>query len=42
VRHPGNTIIVSLDHERYRKLIIEVSDPDAIVAELQRAIDRGV
>lgn len=38
VRHPSNTIIVSLDHERYRKLIIEVKDPAAVVSELQRAI----
>jgi hypothetical protein len=35
VRHPANTIIVSLDHERYRKLIIEVKDPGAVVAQLQ-------
>lgn len=38
VRHPAGTIIVSLDHERYRKLIIEVDDPNAVVAQLQRAI----
>ena len=38
VRHPANTIIVSLNHERYRKLIIEVNDPSAVVAQLQRAI----
>ena len=38
VRHPANTIIVSLDHERYRKLIIEVKDPGAVVAQLQSAI----
>jgi len=34
VRHPANTIIVSLNHERYRKLIVEVADPSAIVARL--------
>jgi len=38
VRHPADTIIVSLDHERYRKLIIEVKDPGAVVAQLQGAI----
>jgi hypothetical protein len=37
VRHPTSTIIVSLDHERYRKLIIEVSDPGATVALLRDA-----
>jgi hypothetical protein len=29
VRHPEHTIIVSLAHERYKKLIVEVADPDA-------------
>jgi hypothetical protein len=37
VRHLHNTIIVSLDHERYRKLIIEVADPIAAVARLRDA-----
>jgi hypothetical protein len=34
VRDPANTIIVSVDHERYKKLIIEVPDPTAAVARL--------
>jgi hypothetical protein len=37
VRQLANTIIVSLDHERYRKLIIEVADPSATVARLRDA-----
>lgn len=37
VRHPDNTIIVSLDHERYRKLIVEVENPAATVARLRDA-----
>jgi hypothetical protein len=37
VRDPANTIIVSLEHERYRKLIIEVADPSATVALLRGA-----
>lgn len=37
VRHPANTIIVSLDHERYRKLIVEVEDPAATVSRLRDA-----
>ena len=37
VRQLSNTIIVSLDHERYRKLIIEVADPSATVVLLRGA-----
>jgi hypothetical protein len=36
VRDPAKTVIVSLDHERYKKLIIEVADPDAVVATLRK------
>jgi hypothetical protein len=39
VRDPANAIIVSLDHERYRKLVIEVADPLGAV-ELLRAAAR--
>jgi hypothetical protein len=35
VRHPDRTIIVSLEDERYRKLIIEVEDPAAATALLR-------
>jgi hypothetical protein len=41
VRHPEQTVIVSLDHERYRKLIIEVDDPRAVVERLRAARPRG-
>jgi hypothetical protein len=41
VRHPASTIIVSLDHERYRKLIIEVEDPHAVAARLQALLKAG-
>ena len=34
----ANTIIVSLEHERYKKLIVEVADPDATAAALQTAL----
>ena len=37
VRDPASTIIVSLDHERYKKLIVEVADPEAVVASLRHA-----
>ena len=35
VRNPANAIVLSLDHERYKKLIVEVADPAAAVALLQ-------
>lgn len=38
VRDPARTIIVSLDHERYKKLILEVADPLATVAQLRAAL----
>jgi hypothetical protein len=38
VRHPEQTIIVSLVHERYKKLILEVEDPAATIAELHAAL----
>jgi hypothetical protein len=37
VRDLAKTVIVSLDHERYRKLIIEVEDPDAVRTMLRAA-----
>jgi hypothetical protein len=38
VSEPVNTIIVSLDHERYKKLIVEVSDPEAVVQRLRAGL----
>jgi hypothetical protein len=38
MRDPARTIIVSLDHERYRKLIVEVADPAAVTMQLRQAI----
>jgi hypothetical protein len=40
VHDPANTIIVSLDDERYKKLILEVADPEATVARLRTALRR--
>ena len=37
VHDPARTIIVSLDHERYKKLIIEVADPQATASMLNAA-----
>ena len=38
VRDPASTVIVSLDHERYKKLIVEVSDVSGTVARLRAAL----
>lgn len=38
VHDPHKTVIVSLAHEHYKKLIIETADPQATVALLQRAM----
>jgi hypothetical protein len=40
VRDPQKTIIVSLEHEFYKKLIVEVADPPAVAALLQSALRR--
>jgi hypothetical protein len=42
VRHPENTIVVDLNHERFKKLIIEVEDPDAAVRLInKKALSKG-
>jgi len=41
VRHPEQTIIVSLAHERYKKLIVEVENPVSTATMLRDAIDRA-
>lgn len=38
VHNPANAIILSLDHERYKKLIVEVEDPAAAISHLRSAI----
>jgi hypothetical protein len=35
---PGRTVIISLSHERYKKLIIEVADPGETVRRLRGAL----
>jgi hypothetical protein len=40
VHDPKKTIIISLEHEFYKKLIIEVDDPSATAALLQAALGR--
>src|ERR1700684_2112776 len=38
MREPARTIIVSLDHERYKKLIVEVAAPAAVTTPLRQLI----
>jgi hypothetical protein len=41
VRDPAQTIVISLDHEHYKKLIVEVADPGRTIAQLRKAIASG-
>jgi hypothetical protein len=38
VHDPARTVVVSLNHERYKKLIIEVDDPRAVVERLRAGL----
>lgn len=38
VHDPDKTIVLELDHEHYKRLVVEVADPEATAAELRRAI----
>jgi hypothetical protein len=41
VHDPAQTIVVSLEHERYKKLIVEVADVPETVARLRGALSRN-
>ena len=38
VRHPENTIVVELEHERFKKLVIEVEMPETAAAMINEAV----
>jgi PH (Pleckstrin Homology) domain-containing protein len=38
VHHPKEAVVISLDHEKYNELVIEVEDPEAFVQEVQEGI----
>ena len=38
IHDPDQTIVVELNHEHYRRLIVEVADPDATVAMITAAL----
>ena len=37
VHDPGKTVVIRLQDERYRRLVIEVEDPEATVARVNEA-----
>lgn len=39
VRDPGNAVVVELADHDYRQLVVEVEDPDGVVAMLQGLAD---
>jgi hypothetical protein len=38
VHDPERTVVIDLDHEHYQRLVIEVTDPTAVVDSLRSAI----
>lgn len=38
VHHPERTIVIELEHEVYRRLIVEVEDPPAAVRTIEQAL----
>lgn len=39
VRHPEKTIVVELEHEHFKKLVIEVETPESSAAMINEAVD---
>ena len=42
VHDPERTLVLDLDHEHYKRLVIEVEDPTASVTMLEDALGRAV
>lgn len=40
VHDPDKTIVLELDHERYKKLIVEVDDPEKAKTTIERSLNR--
>ena len=40
VHHPEKTIVIELEHERYKKLIVEVENPPGEVKKIKAALKR--
>ena len=41
VHDPEGTIVLELDHERYKRLIVEVEEPEKTAAMISRQLGRG-
>ena len=41
VHHPEKTVVIQLRDEKYTQLVIEVKEPAAMVATIQKAIGKG-
>jgi hypothetical protein len=41
VHQPGHAIVISLEHEHYKQLVIDVPDPEAAAKEIQEAARRA-
>jgi hypothetical protein len=41
VSHPERTVVIDLEHERYKRLVVEVADPLAAVTLITRSIGRA-
>ncbi|MGA2872804.1 MAG: hypothetical protein ABSF27_04360 [Candidatus Dormibacteria bacterium] len=40
VHHEGHAIVISLQHEHFSELVVDVADPESAVSEIQDAIRR--
>lgn len=40
IHHPARAVVISLAHETYNELVIEVENPEIFVANLQKSIHR--
>jgi hypothetical protein len=41
IHHPKEAVVISLDHEKYNELVVEVEDPGSFVKEVQEKIRAG-
>jgi hypothetical protein len=41
VRNPERTIVLELEHEHYKRLVVEVADPAAAVANIEGALTQS-
>jgi hypothetical protein len=41
VHHPERTIVLELEHEHYKRLVVEVADPAAAVANIEGALAKS-